>query len=169
MGDPRSFDAVDQAATLNVTLPRVAPRGPEPDAEHYMRWLLEKKSKRRDYASTHERRRLYEERLTTLHDVVFAMRTPVEALRRGADQTIAMMSDISDDENSPSYAAIRAPRNLGDAQRALNLITALLQGSNFAFVLSINFDMVGNALGRKVRYPTPSDKTAVPAVKLQKF
>ena len=81
------------------------------------------------------------------------MRSPVEALRRGALRTIATMNDISDDEESPSYAAIHAPASLSDAQRALNFIRAMEQGSNSGAVMSTNVDMVANALGRGDAYP----------------
>ena len=66
------------------------------------------------------------------------MRSPVEALRRGALRTIATMNDISDDEESPSYAAIHAPASLRDAQRALNFIRAMEQGSSSGAVMSTN-------------------------------
>ena len=81
------------------------------------------------------------------------MRSPVEALRRGALRTIATMNDISDDEESPSYAAIHAPASLSDAQRALNFIRAMEQGSSSGAVMSTNVDMVANALGRGDAYP----------------
>lgn len=87
------------------------------------------------------------------------MRPPVDALRRGALRTIASMGDIGDDENSPSYATIHSPANLGDAQRVLKFINALQQGSNSNAVSSTNVDMVANALGRGVPYP-PTDSSS---------
>ena len=124
--------------------------------EDYMRWLVERCSRRRDNAPTHERRRLYEERVTILYGLISAMRVPIDALRRGALRTIATMNDISDDEDSPLYAAIHAPASLSDAQHALNVIRAMEQGSSSGAVMSTNVDMVANALGRGGAYP-PTD------------
>ena len=67
-------------------------------------------------------------------------------------------SDISDDEESPSYAAINGPADLGDAMRARNFTMALHQGASSA-VLSTNVDTVANALGREVAYPTSSNRS----------
>lgn len=63
------------------------------------------------------------------------------------------MSDISDDENSPNYAAINGPASLGDAQRALAFIGALQSGASSSTGFSTNVDMVANALGRNANFP----------------
>ena len=158
MDDPLISDDLDETATLNEPPPFSSVRGPEPNAEDYMRWLVERCSRHRDNAPTHERRRLYEERATILYGLRSAMGSPAEALRRGALRTIATMRDISDDE-PPSHAAIHAPASLRDAQRALNFIRAMEQGSNSGAVMSTNVDMVANPLGRGDAYPptVPTD------------
>ena len=139
MYDPLILDDLDEAATRNEPPPpSSSARGSEPNAEDYMRWLVERCSRRRDNAPTHGCRRLYEERVTILYGLILAMRSPVETLRRGSLRTIATMSDISDDEESPSYAAIHAPASLRDAQRALNFIRAMEQDSSSGAVMSTN-------------------------------
>ena len=75
--DPHSLDALDEAATLNETPPQVATGDPEPNAENYRRWLLERCASRRDIATSHDHRRLYEATVTILHGLVSAMRSPV--------------------------------------------------------------------------------------------
>ena len=63
------------------------------------------------------------------------------------------MSDISDDENSPNYAAINGPASLGDAQKALAFIGALQSGALSSTGFSTNVDMVANASGRNANFP----------------
>eukprot|EP00435_Cladocopium_sp_Y103_P008817 s843_g2.t1 len=158
IGDPLDNDnSLLAAETMNATAPQLPRKGPTPTAEDCMRWMLERCSTRRDSATSQNRRRLYEERLTVLQGLLSAMRSPVDSLsatsqnrrrlyeerltvlqgllsamrspvdslRVAALRTIASMSDISDDEDCPSYAAIHGPASLGHAQRALDFIRSL--------------------------------------------
>ena len=132
----------------------------EPNAEDYMAWMIQRCSRRRDNAESHDRRRLYEERVTILHGLVSAMRSPVEALRRAALRTIAT-SDINDDEGSPSFRAINAPTSLSDAQRAMEFLRAMHGGATSSQgSFPTNVDMVANALGRGTAWPpSPTDSS----------
>ena len=119
-------------------------------AENYVAWLLERCCRRRDQAVDHGRRRLYEERVTILLGLKAALESPHEMFRASAHRTLGKMSDISDDESSPNFSRINAPTNLGEAQRALEFISALQHGSSSSTGFSTNVDMVANALGRYI-------------------
>ena len=73
---------------------------------------------------------------------------------------VGKMSDISDDETSPSHHAINAPAALGDAQRALDFFRATHGGaSSSRGVFSTNVDMVANPLGRGDAWPPSPDSS----------
>ena len=122
-------------------------------AENYVRWLLRRCARRRDEANDPIRRRLYEERITILLGLQSALTSQHASFRSSARRALGSMSDISDDENSPNYAAINGPANLGDAQRALAFIGALQSGASSSTGFSTNVDMVANALGRNANFP----------------
>ena len=107
MDDPLISDDLDETATLNEPPPSSSIRGPEPNAEDYMRWLVERCARHRDNAPTHERRRLYEERATILYGLRSAMGSPAEALRRGALRvTSVMMSHHHMQQSMPLPASV---------------------------------------------------------------
>ena len=123
----------------------------EPNAEDYMSWLIERCERRRTNAEDADRRQLYNERFNILYGLRGAMRSEHESWRTAALQSLATMPDISDDENSPSFASINAPVvNFGDAQRAMSFINALQQGQSSSSGFSTNVDMVANALIRNL-------------------
>ena len=132
------------------------PADPVLTAENYVAWLLERCSRRRDQSADHNRRRLYEERMTILLGLRGALRSPHAIFRDSARRTLGSMADISDDEQSPNYERIHAPANLGQAQRALAFINALQSGSAVHTGFSTNVDMVANALGRNATFPPHS-------------
>ena len=122
-------------------------------AENYVRWLLRRCARRRDETSDANRRRLYEERVTILLWLQSALTSQHASFRSSARRALGSMSDISDDENSPNYARINGPTNLGETQRALAFINALQSGSSSSTGFSTNVDMVANALGRNANFP----------------
>ena len=93
---PHALDQLDEASTMMPELPPPHAAQREPNAEDYMAWMIHRCSRRRDNAESHDRRRLYEERVTILHGLVSAMRSPVEALRRAALRTIAASGQPAD-------------------------------------------------------------------------
>ena len=122
-------------------------------AENYVRWLLRRCARRRDETSDANRRRLYEERITILLGLQAALTSQHASFRSSARRALGSMSDISDDENSPTYARINGPANLGEAQRALAFIHSLQSGSASSVGFSTSVDMVANAFGRNANFP----------------
>ena len=116
-------------------------------------WMIERCARRRDGTEDHNRGRLYEERVTILHGLKAALNCDVEGFRVGARRTVANMSDISDDESSPSYRDISRPTSLSDAQLAYNFVRSLQAGTEAHTGFSTNVDMVANALGRGDAWP----------------
>ena len=120
----------------------------QPTVEGYVNWLLERCCRRRDSASSHERRLLYEERVTILHGLKFAIEGPDEIFRAAAYRTLGNMSDISDDEESPNYANIHAEHAaVEQAMVAYNFILGLQSGSSAGTGFSTNIDTLCNAIG----------------------
>ena len=119
----------------------------------YTNWMIERCARRRDGTEDHNRRRLYEERVTILHGLKAALNCDVEGFRVGVRRTLANMSDISDDENSPSYRDISRPTSLSDAQLAYNFVRSLQAGTEAHTGFSTNVDMVANALGQGDAWP----------------
>ena len=122
-------------------------------AENYVRWLLQRCARRRDEANDPIRRQLYEERIAILRGLQAALNSPHASFRSSARRALGSMTDISDDENSPNYARINGPANLGEAQRALAFIHSLQSGASSSTGFVTNVDMVADALGRNANYP----------------
>ena len=123
---------VDESAAVTGEEDRaelVEPRV-EPTVEGYLNWLIERCSRRRDNATTSERRLLYEERVTVLYGLKSAVEGPYENLRVAALRTFGQMSDISDNEESPNFESIHANHATVDqAMVVYNFIQALQSGS----------------------------------------
>ena len=138
--DDEMVDTTNVASSSSSTRP--------PTVEGYLNWPLERCCRRRDNALTHERRLLYEERVTILHGLKFAIEGPDEAFRSAALRTLGNMSDISDDEESPNYASINAEHtSVEQAMVAYNFILGLQSGSSTGTGFSTNIDTLYNAIG----------------------
>eukprot|EP00435_Cladocopium_sp_Y103_P056888 s567_g19.t1 len=124
------------------------PQPPPLTAEHYVDWCLRRCTRRRDAATDHGRRRLYEERVAILMGLRAALLSDNEGLRVSARHTLANMSNISDDEESPNYRRVTAPTSLRDAQRAYDFMRALQSGASSSRAMSTNVDTYGSRLGR---------------------
>lgn len=145
-GVDSSFAEVPSSSTDLPTAARPPQTHPALTAENYIAWMIERCSRRRDATGDHDRRRLYEERVTILYGLRAASNSDVEGFRIGARRTLASMSDISEDESSPNFRSLSRPTNLSDAQLAYNF------AENSAG-LSTNVDMVASALGRGDAWP----------------
>ena len=148
-----SLTEVPSSSTDLPTTTRPTRTHPALTANSYIDWMIERCARRRDGTEDHNRRRLYEERVTILHGLKAALSCDVEGFTVGARRTLANMSDLSDDENSPSYRDISRPTSLSDAQLAYNFVRSLQAGTEAHTGFSTNVDMVANALGRGHAWP----------------
>ena len=148
-----SHAEVPSSSTDLPTTTRPARTHPALTANSYIDWMIERCARRRDGTEDHNRRRLYEERVKILHGLKAALNCDVEGFRVGARRTLANTSDISDDENSPSYRDISRPTSLSDAQLAYNFVRSLQAGTEANTGFSTNVDMVASALGRGDAWP----------------
>eukprot|EP00435_Cladocopium_sp_Y103_P013869 s693_g3.t1 len=137
---------LDEATQLSASMQVEPPHQPLTE-EHYKKWFIQRCARRRDATADHDRKRRYEERVTILCGFRASLQSPHEGFRVGARRTLANISDISDDEESPNFRSIEAPTNLGDAQRAYGFIRSLQAGASSSTAFSTNADMVGNPIG----------------------
>eukprot|EP00435_Cladocopium_sp_Y103_P056693 s581_g19.t1 len=144
-------DTSSHEATTATTAAAVCqPPQTEPIPEGYIAWLIERCERRCNGAATRERRVLYGARITILHGLRFALVSGSDSLRRAAMQTLANMSDISDDDSFPNFAAINSPTSLRQTSRAVNFIASLQSGGTSSSSFSTNVDMAHNALLRRI-------------------
>lgn len=146
-GVDSSFAEVSSSSTDLPTAAHPPQTHPALTAENYIAWMIERCSRRRDATGDHDRRRLYEERVTSLYGLRVASNFDVEGFRIGARRTLASMSDISEDESSPNFRSLSRPTNLSDAQLAYNFVRSLQMGAENSTGLSTNVDMVANGRG----------------------
>ena len=71
-------------------------------------------------------------------------------LGNAALRALADLNDISDDEDSPSFAAINGPAHLGDATRAAAFIASMQCARRGPINFSTNVDMAYNAVLRNI-------------------
>ena len=88
-------------------------------------WLIGRCERKRDTAESHDRRHLYEERVTILFGLQSALTSEVENWRIAVRRSLATLSDISDDENFPNHFSINAHGKLGNTQTTVNFLQTL--------------------------------------------
>ena len=120
--DHHAHAASSSDAPVSIT---TATATPEPTVEGLVTWLIGRCERRRDTSESHDRRRLYEERVTILCGLHPALTSEVESWRIPARQSLVTLSDISDDEDSPNHSAINAPGEPGKCSENGELSTGI--------------------------------------------
>ena len=96
--------------------------------------------RRRHSTKSHDRGRLYKERVTILYGLRSALTSEVENWKIAARRSLATVSDTNDDEDSLNYAVIHTTASLGIVQRAVNFLQSLQLGASSSSGFSTNID-----------------------------
>ena len=91
--------------------------------EAMLTWMYERCMRRQSNAQTDERRELYADRMAVLRYVMNQCRAGDAETRLAASRLTRKMSDISEDENSPTYdsSVFEMHAVLDDAERAVSV------------------------------------------------
>ena len=133
----RSLPATDASGMPQFSTGRNLPLPGEAwSPEAMLTWMYERCMRRQSNAQTDERRELYADRMAVLRYVMNQCRSGDAETRLAASGLTREMSDISEDENSPTYdsSVFEMHAVLDDAARAVSV------GNQLVNVMTASFD-----------------------------
>ena len=141
--------------------------------EAMIAWMYERCARRHGIAATDERRQLYAERMAVLRGVMQGCRSTDAEVRLEASRMTRSMTDISEDENSPSYRLSTSEfcTTLDEAERAVSVGQQLVDtigsasaSSNptagSAAASSAHVNAVADAMIRMLSAENPEEETS---------
>ena len=141
--------------------------------EAMITWMYERCARRHGIAATDERRQLYAERMAVLRGVMQGCRSTDAEVRLEASRMTRSMTDISEDENSPSYrlSTSKFCTTLDEAERAVSVGQQLVDtigsasaSSNptagSAAASSAHVNAVADAMIRMLSAENPEEETS---------
>ena len=125
--EPAALATDDEAGDVIPAAPVLPPEAiqaprRQPTPEGMIIWLMERCLRRRDRQIDRTRYNMYNDRVYILDQLFQTLRFGSQTDRLAARRMLASMSDISDDENSPNYDAIRAEQSMEEAEQAQQFI-----------------------------------------------